>query len=77
MGTEFSFEAISPTEVIVITRRGAVEVSRKDQSVIVEVGQQAVALNNAPLTVLPGAERPDLPTLLVISPDATGIPVYT
>ena len=76
VGTEFSFEAISPTEVIVITRRGAVEVRREEQTVIVEAGQQVVALNNAPLTVLPGEERPDLPALLVISPDAAGIPVY-
>ncbi|MFN3334497.1 MAG: hypothetical protein ACK47M_18495, partial [Caldilinea sp.] len=77
VGTEFSFEALSPSEVIVITRKGAVEVSRENEVVIVEAGQQVTTFAGAPLIVQPSQERSERPTLLVIAPGTPGIPIYT
>ncbi|MFO7630948.1 MAG: hypothetical protein R6W76_00330, partial [Caldilinea sp.] len=76
IGTEFSFETISTTEVVVVTKQGAVEVARKDQTVLVEAGQQVATLDGAPLVVEPSQNRLDRPSLLVVAPGDPGIPVY-
>lgn len=75
-GTEFSFETVSPAEVVVQTKRGAVQVTQAEQSVVVAEGEQVATLAGAPLIVEPSRDHPDRPTLLVIAPGAPGIPVF-
>jgi hypothetical protein len=75
-GTEFSFETLSATEVIVQTKSGAVAVTQADQTVVVSEGEQVATLEGAPLIVEPSRERLERPTLLVIAPGMPGIPVF-